>query len=238
MTYVNCLGCGCVDCPSYSLAIDCPMCGYRCVPVPVADMLTAPYNDICNLYMHVPGMDIYIYIPDMVCILTVPCVDVSTVPGMDVWTLPHMVYILTVPCMEMSTVPGVDGSVHALTALYNYGLHYWQPHVWMLTVPGVDVLTVADMVVVLAVLTGVNVLVVTGMGVLSVAGSRLLGLCFPSVSPIGIISVFPSAVSMKYFDVCVFSLIYLSNKSSDNIAVVIPCCSTGERQSWFRVLVA
>ena len=181
---------------------------------------------------------IYIYIPDMVCILTVPCVDVSTVPGMDVWTLPHMVYILTVPCMEMSTVPGVDGSVHALTALYNYGLHYWQPHVWMLTVPGVDVLTVADMVVVLAVLTGVNVLVVTGMGVLSVAGSRLLGLCFPSVSPIGIISVFPSAVSMKYFDVCVFSLIYLSNKSSDNIAVVIPCCSTGERQSWFRVLVA
>ena len=61
MTYVNCLGCGCVDCPSYSLAIDCPMCGYRCVPVPVADMLTAPYNDICNLYMHVPGMDIYIY---------------------------------------------------------------------------------------------------------------------------------------------------------------------------------
>lgn len=60
MTYVNCLGCGCVDCPSYSLAIDCPMCGCRCVPVPVADMLTAPYNDICNLYMHVPGMDIYI----------------------------------------------------------------------------------------------------------------------------------------------------------------------------------
>lgn len=72
----------------------------------------------------------------------------------------------------------------------------------MLTVPGMDVLTVADMVVVLAVLTGVNVLMVTGMGVLSVAGSRLLGLCFPSVS-------LRQCCLSDRNNICVFPVLYL-----------------------------
>ena len=90
----------------------------------------------CNLYMHVPGMDIdisrtwstYSLFHVWMCQLSL------------IWIceLSHIIMVYNVPCMEMSAVPGVDGLVHALTASYNYGLHIdclmcgcWLSQVWM-----------------------------------------------------------------------------------------------------------